>query len=144
MRFNGQYRYKVGSQRVFSALLNPTVLRSCIPGCSSVKYLDADHISIQITTQIPGLRGPYRVVIQISKREEPNLLVLEIHRKVTGGSMDGVIRTTFTDGGGGSLLAYSVNGNVTGPLSFIANTLGEGMVMNSLSGFFRNLDRAVS
>ncbi|SRR5258708_36630083 len=143
MRFGGKRKFKASNERVFEAILNPTILQSCVPNCQSVEYLDADHLNVQLTTPLPGLKGPYSVVIQIVKRQEPNLLVLEVHRKGTGGSMDGVGQIDVTNEVDGTLFTYSVTADLEGPISIVSNPVGGGIVKTLLNIFFKNLDRAL-
>src|SRR5882762_11122144 len=81
MKLNGSHKFKVSSSQVFNAILNPVVLKACIPGCNSVEYLDANRIKANITTPLPGLKGPYGVIINIANRQAPNFLVLQVQRK---------------------------------------------------------------
>ena len=104
MKIYRKRKLNSSKEKIFNAILNPIILQSCIPGCSSVEFLDADLMNVQLTTPLPGLKGPYSVIIQIVKRQEPNLLVFEVHRKGTGGSMDVIGQVTVTDEGDGSLL----------------------------------------
>src|SRR5713101_6764741 len=60
MKFNGSNKFNANSWQVFNAILNPAVLQSCIPGCNSVEYLDPTRLRANITTPLPGLKGPYR------------------------------------------------------------------------------------
>ena len=87
MKLNGTHKFHVTSSQVYNAILNPTVLQECIPGCESVEYLDANRIKANITTPLPGLKGPYGVVIKIQENQGPNRLILQVQRKGTGGSV---------------------------------------------------------
>src|SRR5258708_15917578 len=143
MKLNGTHKFKVSSNQVFQAILDPTVLQSCIPGCSSVVYLDANQIRANLTTPLPGLKGPYGVVIDIEQRQEPNHLVLRTQTKGTGGSIDAVSQIDITDEADGALLLYTSSSNLDGPISLANNPIGEGITKTSLSAFFKNLDKAI-
>ena len=69
MKLNGTHKFKVSSNKVFNAILDTKVLQSCIPGCKSVEYIDAHQIKADLTTPLPGLKGPsYRA----AARAEPS------------------------------------------------------------------------
>src|SRR5574340_699770 len=87
MKLNGTHKFKANSWQVFNAIINPSVLQNCIPGCNSVEILDPTRIKANITTPLPGLKGPFGVVINMAQRQDPNLLVLEVKRKGTGGTV---------------------------------------------------------
>lgn len=144
MKLNGEHKFKVKSQQVFSAILNTEVLEACIPGCNSVEYLDPVHIRANVTTPLPGLRGPYGAVIEISELQAPNTLVLELHRKGAGGSVNFTGHINIAEEADGTLLSYTANADLTGPIAIVNNPIGQGIVRNSLGTFFKNLEKNIA
>src|SRR5436190_15722706 len=143
MKLNGSHKFKANSWQVFNAILNPSVLQSCIPGCQSVEYLDANRLKALITTPLPGLKGPYGAVIQIAQRQDPNVLVLQVHRKGTGGSINATSQIQIADGPDGALLTYDAVADLEGPIAIANNPLGQGITKNSLKSFFDKLDKTI-
>ncbi len=143
MKLNGTHKFKASSHQVFNAILNPAILQTCIPGCNSIEYLDGNRIKANITTPLPGLKGPYGVIISIAQRQEPNFLVLQIHRKGTGGSVNATSQIRLTDEADGALLTYDANADLEGPIAIADNPIGRGITNNSLGTFFKNLDKAI-
>ncbi len=143
MKLNGTHKFKASSHQVFNAILNPAILQTCIPGCNSIEYLDGNRIKANITTPLPGLKGPYGVIISIAQRQEPNFLVLQIHRKGTGGSVNATSQIRLTDEADGALLTYDANADLAGPIAIADNPIGRGITNNSLGTFFKNLDKAI-
>ena len=143
MKLNGTHKFKASSAQVYNAILNPNVLKSCIPGCNSVEYLDNNRIRANITTPLPGLKGPYGVVINIQQNQAPNHLVLQVLRKGTGGSVNAVSQINILDEADGALLTYDANAELEGPIAIANNPIGQGITKNSLGSFFKNLDKAI-
>src|SRR6267142_38039 len=127
MKLSGTHKCKASSAQVFNAILDPTILKSCIPGCDSVEYLDADRIKANITTQLPGLKGPYGVVINISNRQAPNYVELQVQRKGTGGSINATSQINLNDEGDGTQLSYTANAELEGPIAIANNPIGKGI-----------------
>jgi len=144
MKLSGTHKFKASSAQVFRAILNPDVLKSCIPGCSSVEYVDANRLKASITTQLPGLKGPYMVVINIANRQEPSYLELEVQRKGTGGSINAISQINLKDDAGNALLSYNANAELNGPIAIANNPIGKTITESSLNSFFKNLDKAIS
>jgi carbon monoxide dehydrogenase subunit G len=144
MKLSGKHKFRAPSAQVFNAILDPDVLKSCIPGCESVEYLDANRLKANITTQLPGLRGPYGVVINIANRQAPNHLELQVQRKGTGGSINAVSQINLNDEPDGALLSYDANAELEGPIAIANNPIGKGITEKSLSAFFSNLDKAIA
>jgi carbon monoxide dehydrogenase subunit G len=144
MKLNGSHKFKASSQQVYNAILNPAILKKCIPGCQSIEYLDTDRLKANITTPLPGLKGPYAATIDIAQRQEPSLLVLEVHRRGRGGSVDATSHIHITDEADGALLTYNANANLDGPIAVANNPLGERLTKNTLGTIFENLERAIA
>ena len=143
MKLNGSHKFKANSWQVFNAILNPDVLQSCIPGCNAVEYMDPTSIRASITTPLPGLKGPYRAVINISQRQDPNVLVLQVKRQGTGGSINAVSQINIQDEQDGALLTYDATADLSGPIAIANNPIGQGITKNSLKSFFAKLDEAI-
>lgn len=143
MKLNGSHKFKANSWQVFNAIINPGVLKSCIPGCNSIEILDPTRLKANITTPLPGLKGPYGVVIQMTQRQDPNLLVLEVRRKGTGGSVNAVSQITIQDQPDGALLNYDANADLEGPIAIANNPIGQTITKNSLKTFFEKLDQSI-
>jgi hypothetical protein len=142
MKLNGTHKFKASSSQVFNAILNPSVLKTCIPGCNSIEYVDANRIKANITTPLPGLKGPYGVIINIAQRQ-PGMLVLQVQRNGTGGSVNAISQINITDLADGALLTYDAKADLAGPIALADNPIGRGVTNSSLNSFFKNLDKAI-
>ena len=143
MKLNGSHKFTVSSRHVFNALLNPGILQSCIPGCQSVEYVAADNIRANISTPLPGFKGPYGAVIHIAQRQEPSILVLEVQKRGTGGSINAFSHIHIADEPDGALLTYNATADLDGPVALANNAVGQGVVKNSLGAFLKNLDKSL-
>ncbi|WP_052889659.1 MULTISPECIES: CoxG family protein [Thermogemmatispora] len=144
MKFNGTYKFHAPSQRVFEAILNPAVLKQCIPGCEAVEYADENHLKVTLSLPIPGLKGTYTALLNIVQRQAPNLLVLQLQRQGRGGSIDATAQITLADEPDGALLSYDANAEMSGPIAVANNPVGQGVAKNSLSTFFKNLEKVLA
>ena len=143
MKLKGSHKFRANSWQVFNAILNPEVLQSCIPGCNSVEYVNPNSLRASLSTPLPGLKGPYRAVINISQRQEPNVLILQVNRQGTGGSINAVSQINIQDEQDGALLTYDANAELAGPIAIANNPIGQGITKNSLKSFFEKLDKAI-
>jgi carbon monoxide dehydrogenase subunit G len=143
MKLNGTHKFKANSSRVFNAILDPEILQKCIPGCESVELLDPTHLQVNVTTSLPGLKGPYGVVVNLVQRQAPNLIVLGVKRQGRGGSVDATANINITDEADGALVTYDANAELSGPIA-IASTVGKPIVNSTLSSVFQNLDKVLA
>jgi len=143
MKINGSHKFKSSSQRVFNAILDPSVLQTCIPGCDSIEYLDANHIKANMTLPLPGLKGVFSAIIQIAERQEPNKLTLQLQRSGKVGSINATSQINITDEPGGALLTYDAIAEMEGAIAMANNPVGQGITRNSLNSFFEKLDKVI-
>ncbi len=143
MKLNGSHKFKASSTQVYNAILNPAILKACIPGCQSVEYIDANKIRANISTPLPGLKGPYGVIVNIAQRQEPNNLTLQVQRQGTGGSINAQSTINILDEADGAVLKYDANADLSGPVAIANNPIGESFTKGSLASFFKNLDKAI-
>jgi uncharacterized protein len=143
MKLNGTHKFKANSTSVFNAILDPSVLQKSIPGCQSVEVLDANRLQLNVTTSLPGLKGPYAVVVNLLQRQQPHLIVLGVKRQGRGGSVDATANLNIADEADGALLTYDADADLSGAIA-IAGTVGKGIVNNTLSTIFTNLDQSLA
>lgn len=144
MKLNGTHKFKANSTRVFNAMLDPKVLQTCIPGCDSVEQLDTTHLQLNITTPLPGLKGPIAVVVDLMQHHAPNLIVLGVKRQGRGGSVDATANINIADEADGALVTYDVNADLAGTIAVVNNPVGKPFVNSTLSSVLSNLDKALA
>lgn len=143
MKINGTHKFKASSAQVFHAILNPSVLKSSIPGCNSVAYASPNQLTVEITTPLPGLHGPFEVTLDIINKQEPSSLELQVLRKGRGGSVNAVSKISFVDEADGALLTYDADAQLEGLVAVADNPIGRPILKNSLASFFKNLEKAL-
>ncbi len=143
MKLSGTHKFKAQGTQVFNAILNPEILKACIPGCNSIEYLDATHIQANLALPIPGLKGPYSIVINIAKQQAPRYLELQVQRNGRGGSVNAISQINLSDEADGTTLSYNANAELSGAAAFANNPIGEGAAKNMLGTFFKNLDKTI-
>ncbi len=143
MKLNGSHKFKASSAQVYNAILNPAILKECIPGCQSVEYVDSNKLRANISTPLPGLKGPYGVVVNITQRQAPHNLTLQVQRQGTGGSINALGNINILDEADGAVLKYDANADLSGPVAIANNPIGESFTKGSLGTFFKSLDKAI-
>jgi carbon monoxide dehydrogenase subunit G len=142
MKLSGTHKFKATSAQVFNAILNPEVLKAST-GAQNVSFADANTLLVEISIPLPGLGGPYQVAVNLVRRQDPNYLEFQVVRQGRGGSVNAVAQINITDEADGALLSYNGNAELSGAIAVANNPLGEGVVKNRLSSFFKNLDKAI-
>lgn len=142
MKLNGTHKFKASSAQVFSAILNPEVLKAA-SGANAVSYTNPNTLCVEITTSFPGLKGPYELFLNIINRQDPSYLELQLVRQGRGGSVNALAKISLVDEADGALLTYDANAELEGPVAFANNPVGQGIVKGQLGNFFKHLEKAI-
>lgn len=142
MKLSGTHKFKATSAQVFSAILNPTILKAA-SGANDVNYANPNTLRVEITTSLPGLKGPYELFLNIINRQDPSYLELQLVRQGRGGSVNAVAKVSLVDEADGTLLTYDANAELEGAVAIANNPLGQGVVKGQLGNFFKNLEKAI-
>jgi carbon monoxide dehydrogenase subunit G len=144
MKLNGTQKFAAPSTEVFNAILNPEVLKACVPGADSVSYASPDKLQIGISLPFPGLHGPFTVYIDIPKRQAPNLVEFSVSHNGKGGQADATCQITLANEAGSTVLTYNANAKLEGLIAVADNPLGKSVVNSKLGEFFKNLEKEVA
>jgi len=143
MKLNGTHKFKAPSAQVFNAILDPAILKSAIPGCNSVAYASPDQLVVEITTPLPGLRGPFPIAVDIANKQAPSSVDLQVQIEGKDGSVNAVCKISVADEAEGTLLTYDAKADLAGVIAIADNPIGQPIVKASLNSFFKNLDKAL-
>ncbi|GAC1398257.1 MAG: hypothetical protein NVS4B12_12630 [Ktedonobacteraceae bacterium] len=146
MKMNGSYVFQTSRERVFTAFTNPALLKKSIPGCEDAWYsVEHGHMKVRIGTPVPGLEGPYDITINVLKREEPQMMMIQAGRNGRiGGKINTVTQIDLAEATEGTLLTYETTAELEGPVAVANNPLFQKMAKHSLKTFFKNLNAALT
>ena len=140
MDVSGEYRLSVRRQAVWNALLDPEVLRQCIPGCESFEKLADDHFQATVKTAIGPVRATFSSELRIVNPVPPESYRLEGEGKAGAvGFGRGAADVTLREEGGETILSYSADFQVGGRLAQIGSRLVVGATRKIADQFFGRL-----
>lgn len=147
MEITGSQKIKAVRQQVFNALLNPEVLKNCIPGCDSAEFVDFStgrQLKLTVSPSIPGLKGPYTIFLQTGEVVAPSRVVLIAEPNSSLGSVRATCVTDLTDDAEGTLLSYNAQAAIDGKIAATPEFVLKGAVKVALDQFFKNFEKQVS
>ncbi len=147
MDVSGNQKVKAPRPQVFNALLNPEVLKNCIPGCEGAEFVDLPtgrQLKLVVSPNIPGLKGPYRVFLQAAEVVAPSHVVLIAKPKSSIGSIEATCTIDLMDDVEGTLLNYSGHAEIEGKIAATPDIVMNGAMKMALGQFFKNFEKQVS
>ncbi|GCE25734.1 carbon monoxide dehydrogenase [Dictyobacter alpinus] len=143
----GNQKIKASQQRVFQAILNPEILRQCLPGCQAAEYVDSPdgrQIKILISPNFPGLKGPYTILIHPVEVITPSHVVLQTAPSNALGSIKAMCTIDLAEEGAVTNVAYNTHATLEGKIASTPEFIIKTAVKGALDHFFKNLEKLIT
>src|SRR5436309_13709787 len=147
MDITGSQKIKAPRAQVFSALLNPDVLKESIPGCESAQLVEiggSQQLKLKISPNIPGLKGPYVVFLRTGEVIPPSRVVLFAEPSSSMGSIKAICTVDLSDDPEGTMLNYNAHAEIEGKIASTPEIVLNGAVKMALAQFFKSFEKQVS
>ena len=125
---------------VWAAILNPDVLRTCIPGCQEMSGSVTDGFEAVVVQKVGPVKATFKGDVQITDIIEGESLTLTGQGKGgPAGFAKGAAKVTFADtDDGGTLLTYDVEAKVGGKLAQLGSRIIDGFTKKLANQFFES------
>jgi uncharacterized protein len=129
---------------VWAAILDPEVLRACIPGCESMTGSVAEGYEAVVVQKVGPVKARFTGLVAISEMVEGRSLRISGEGKGgPAGFAKGAARVTFEPIPEGTRLGYEVEANVGGKLAQLGSRLIDGFARKMADDFFARFQEAV-
>lgn len=129
---------------VWAAILDPDVLKQCVPGCTEMSGIADDGFEATVVQKVGPVKATFKGQVVISDRDAPNSLVLSGEGKggAAGFAKGGAtVRLEPTETG--TMLHYEVEAKVGGKLAQLGSRIIDGFAKKMADQFFSNFQEAV-
>lgn len=146
MEMTGEQRIPVGQQRVWEALNDPEVLKTCIPGCDTIERVSDNEYKIGMTAAVGPVKARFAGKLTLLDLNPPNSysLAFEGSGGAAGFGKGGAKVNLTPDGAASTLLAYSANAQVGGKLAQVGARLIDGVAKKMADDFFKKFNATVA
>ncbi|MEL6684769.1 MAG: carbon monoxide dehydrogenase subunit G [Pseudomonadota bacterium] len=123
---------------VWAAILDPEVLKACIPGCQEMSGSAADGFEAVVVQKVGPVKATFKGEVEISDIVEGESLTLTGQGKGgPAGFAKGAAKVSFADtDAGGTLLTYDVEAKVGGKLAQLGSRIIDGFTKKLADQFF--------
>ena len=124
MDISGEYRLALGRQDAWRALMNPEVLRRCIPGCEELEQIDTDRYRARVRLVIGPVKATFHTNLKIVRAIPPESYRLEGDGRAGPiGFGQGYADVKLSESGDATVLSYSSDFQVGGRLAQLGSRL---------------------
>jgi carbon monoxide dehydrogenase subunit G len=127
-------------ERVYAALIDPVVLRRCIPGCESLTATSENRYDATIKIGVAGLSGTYIGRAEFRDQQPPHSFTLAVDGKARGpGFVRATAKITLSAIDDQTRVGCEADVQVGGMLAAVGSRLIEAVSRQQMNEFFRRL-----
>ena len=144
MKLSATYTFKPAPDKVFAALVDPSVLQKCIDGCEKMEKTGQDSYNAHLKIGVAGIKGTYVGKVRIAEQNPPSSFTLNVEGKGTPGWVKGTAKIQISPKDEGSELQCESEGQVGGLVAAVGSRLVEAAAKKMQDEFFRKLSQQLS
>ncbi len=145
MEMTGEQLIPASQQDTWTALNDPEVLRSCVPGCESITKVTENEYQVQMTARVGPVSAKFRGRLSLFDIKAPTSYSLAFEGQGgAAGFAKGAAQVALSPQGKQTKLDYQVKANVGGKLAQIGSRLVDAAAKKVADEFFENFKRRMS
>ena len=146
MEMTGEQLIPVGQQRVWEALNDPEILKTCIAGCETIEKTADNEYNVAMTAAIGPVKAKFKGKLLLSDLNPPNSYALAFEG--SGGAAGfgkGSAKVALTpEGAAATKLNYTATAQVGGKLAQVGARLIDGVAKKMADDFFNKFNATVA
>ena len=137
MKLNGSYTFDAPRERVWSLMLSPEALKSCVPGCEKLEPTGEDSYAATMKVGVAAIRGTYNGKVRIADKDEPNAYTLHVEGSGGPGFVRGEAKIALrAEGEGRTVVSVDADGQVGGTVAGVGQRMLGGVAKMLMDQFF--------
>ncbi len=144
MNLSGSRTINADIATVWAGLLDPEVLKACVPGCTEMSGSADEGFEATVVQKVGPVKATFKGAVVISDRVEHESLTISGEGKGgPAGFAKGGADVRLTAEGDATLLEYDVEAKVGGKLAQLGSRIIDGFAKKMADQFFANFQEAV-
>lgn len=144
MNLSDQKRIGADRQTVFNALLDPEVLKACVPGCEEMTGTPETGFEATVTQKVGPVKATFRGVVNLHDITAPESMTITGEGKGgAAGFAKGGAKVRLEADGHATILHYDVDAKVGGKLAQLGSRVIDGFAKKTADQFFTNFQDTV-
>jgi uncharacterized protein len=145
MKFTGDATLNAPVDKVWDALLDPSVLVRTIPGCERLEATGENAYAMTVTAGVAAIKGTYSGSCKLSDLQPHQSLVMKLQGAGAPGTIGADVSVGFTDTGDGrTTITYDADAVVGGMVGGVGQRMLTSVSRRMAGEFFGNVDSAIA
>ncbi len=143
MKLTGSYEFEAPVEKVWEALIDPTSLAGCIPGCQGMETVNEDEYKANLTVSVGPVRGRYTATITIRDKTPFKVFRLGVEGTGSVGFISGEATITLEERDGKTSVGVDSDAQVGGTVARVGQRLMDSVGKMMMDNFFTCLQQSV-
>ncbi|WP_120500211.1 CoxG family protein [Roseovarius sp. EL26] len=144
MQMTGERMIQAQRSIVWAALLNPDVLKECVPGTQALTGTPEDGFEATVQQKVGPVKATFKGNVSVSDVIEHESLTLTGEGKGgAAGFAKGAAKVSLEDTEDGTRLLYEVEAKVGGKLAQLGSRIVDGFAKKMADQFFTRLEEVI-
>ena len=145
MKFTGDATLNAPVDKVWDALLDPSVLVRTIPGCERLEATGENAYAMTVTAGVAAIKGTYSGSCTLSDLQPHRSLVMKLQGAGAPGTIGADVSVGFADAGDGrTTITYDADAVVGGMVGGVGQRMLTSVSRRMAGEFFGNVDSAIA
>ncbi len=140
MELVGEHTFAAPRERVWEFMLDPEVLRQCLPGCEKLELTGPDEYAATMKIGVAMIRGTFEGRVKISDKQEPERYTMLVEGKGTQGQVSGTGNLELIEEDGKTRVKYAGEANVRGTIARVGARVMQPAAKMIVGQFFQCLE----
>ncbi|WP_299044821.1 carbon monoxide dehydrogenase subunit G [uncultured Tateyamaria sp.] len=124
---------------VWAAILDPDVLKACVPGCQEMEGTPKDGFTATVVQKVGPVKATFKGAVTLSDMQAPESVNITGEGKGgAAGFAKGGAKVRLEDQGAQTVLHYDVEAKVGGKLAQLGSRIIDGFAKKMADQFFNN------
>ena len=141
MELTGEHRFSAPREKVWTFLMDPEVLKGCLPGCEQMDRIGEDEYSATMRIGIAMIKGTFTGRVKISDKVEPTSYTMLVEGSGPQGQVSGTGTLELFEDGDGTRVAYKGDANVRGTIARVGARMIQPAARTIVGQFFNCLEK---
>ncbi len=140
MKIEGTHELRAPRERVYAALIDPQVLRRCIPGCESLEKAGANSFAATMKAGVGAIKGVFKGNLRLEDMRPPEHYRIVVDGKGALGFVKGAGEFDLEERGDFTVIAYTGEVQVGGTIAGVGQRMIQAAAKLMASQFFTELE----
>ncbi|MDA1349205.1 MAG: carbon monoxide dehydrogenase subunit G [Chloroflexi bacterium] len=140
MKLSGSYRFDVPREQLWDTLMDPEVVKSCIPGVREFTALAPDNYQVEVKVGVGVVTGTYIGTLELSDKDGPASYRMTVEGKGARTAVKGTGTISLVEAGEATELNFEGEALVTGMLARVGQRLMGSVAKANINQFFECIE----